>query len=68
MYIKTLSGNIKKIHITSDLGSDYNKAPFVQDKEIVTSSTVSIFEATYNNFDRGFKSKKEVEKERIKLK
>lgn len=67
LYIKTLSGNIKKIHITSDLGSDYNKAPFVQDKEIVTSSTVSIFEATYNNFDRGFKSKKEVEKERIKL-
>lgn len=67
LYIKTLSGNIKKIHITSDLGSNYNKSPFVVGKDIVKSSTVSIFEATYNDFNRGFKSKKEVEKERKEL-
>ena len=67
LYVKSLSGNIKKIHVTSDLGSRYNQAPFVKDKEIVNSSSVSIFEATYNDLNRGFKSKKEVEKERIKL-
>ena len=68
LYVKSLSGNIKKIHVTSDLGSRYNQAPFVKDKEIVNSSSVSIFEATYNDLNRGFKSKKQVEKERIKLK
>lgn len=67
LYVKTLSGSIKVIHITSDLGSNYNKAPFVKEKDIVNSSTVSIFEGTYNSFDRGFKNKKEVEKERVKL-
>lgn len=67
LYIKSLSGSIKKIHITSDLGSNYNKAPFVTDKDIVSSSSVSIFEATYNDLSRGFKNKKEVEKERVKL-
>ena len=67
LYVKSLSGNIKKIHVTSDLGSRYNQAPFVKDKEIVNSSSVSIFEATYNDLNRGFKSKKEVEKERVKL-
>ena len=64
LYIKSPSGQIKKIHITSDLGSDYNKQPFVITKDIVASSSVSIFEATYNQLDRGFNSKKEVEIER----
>lgn len=68
LYIKSPSGQIKKIHITSDLGSDYNKQPFVIPKDIVTSSSVSIFEATYNQLDRGFNSKKEVEMERNKFK
>ena len=68
LYIKSPSGQVKKIHITSDLGSDYNKQPFVTTKDIVTSSSVSIFEATYNQLDRGFNSKKEVEMERNKFK
>lgn len=68
LYIKTISGAIKKIHITSDLGSRYNKQPFVGDKDVVTSSTVSIVEATYNDIKRGFSSKKEVNDERRKLK
>ena len=68
LYIKSPSGQVKKIHITSDLGSDYNKQPFVKPKDIVTSSSVSIFEATYNQLDRGFNSKKEVEMERNKFK
>lgn len=68
LYIKSPSGQVKKIHITSDLGSDYNKQPFVTPKDIVTSSSVSIFEATYNQLDRGFNSKKEVEMERNKFK
>lgn len=68
LYIKTLSGNTKKIHITSDLGSSYNKSPFVLERDYVKSSSVSIVEGTYNDLDRGFKSKKQVEKERIKLK
>lgn len=68
LYIKSPSGQIKKIHITSDLGSDYNKQPFVIPKDIVTSSSVSIFEATYNQLDIGFNSKKEVEMERNKFK
>lgn len=68
LYIKSPSGQVKKIHITSDLGSDYNKQPFVKPKDIVTSSSVSIFEATYNQLDRGFNSKKEVETERNRFK
>ena len=68
LYIKTLSGNTKKIHITSDLGSNYNKAPFVLKRDNIESSSVSIVEGTYNDLNRGFKSKKQVEKERIKLK
>lgn len=68
LYIKTLSGNTKKIHITSDLGSKYNKTPFVSDRDNIESSSVSIVEATYNSLDRGFKSKKQVDKERDKLK
>lgn len=68
LYIKTLSGNTKKIHITSDLGSSYNKSPFVLERDYVKSSSVSIVEGTYNDLERGFKSKKQVEKERIKLK
>lgn len=68
LYIKTLSGNTKKIHITSDLGSNYNKAPFVLKRDNIQSSSVSIVEGTYNDLNRGFKSKKQVEKERIKLK
>ena len=68
LYIKSPSGQVKKIHITSDLGSDYNKQPFVKHKDIVTSSSVSIFEATYNQLDRGFNSKKEVEIERNNFK
>lgn len=67
LYIKTLSGNTKTIHITSDLGSEYNQAPFVKSKELLSVSNVSIFEATYNQLNRGFKNKKEVEKERVKL-
>ncbi|MGL4453730.1 MAG: MBL fold metallo-hydrolase [Sarcina sp.] len=67
LYVKTLSGSVKKIHVTSDLGSEHNKAPFVEDKEIVSNSSVSIFEGTYNDLERGFKNKKEVEKERNKL-
>lgn len=68
LYIKSPSGQIKKIHITSDLGSDYNKQPFVKPKDIVASSSVSIFEATYNQLDRGFNSKKEVDIERNNFK
>lgn len=68
LYIKTLSGNTKKIHISSDLGSNYNKAPFVLKRDNIQSSSVSIVEGTYNDLERGFKSKKQVEKERIKLK
>lgn len=68
LYITTPTGQKKKIHITSDLGSSFNKQPFVAEKDIVTSSNVSIFEATYNDLDRGFSSKKEVEKERTQFK
>lgn len=67
LYIKTLSGNIKKIHISSDLGSDFNKAPFVKNKDEVDSSSVSIIEGTYNTPLRGFENKKQVSKERDKL-
>lgn len=68
LYIKTPTGQIKKIHVTSDLGSGYNKQPFVAEKDIVTSSNISFFEATYNDLNRGFKSKKEVDKERKQFK
>lgn len=68
LYIKSPSGQVKKIHITSDLGSDYNKQPFITQRDTVISSSVSIFEATYNQLDRGFKSKKEVDIERTKFK
>ena len=68
LYIKTPTGQVKKLHFTSDLGSDYNKQPFVESKDIVTSSNFSLFEATYNDVDRGFKSKKECDKEREEFK
>lgn len=64
LYCKTPNGQIKKLHFTSDLGSDYNRQPFVEQKGIVSSSNFSMFEATYNDTDRGFKSKKECERER----
>ena len=63
LYCKTPNGNIKKLHFTSDLGSEYNQQPFVPKKDIVTSSNFSMFEATYNSLERGFNSKKEHEKE-----
>lgn len=65
LYCKTPTGQIKKLHFTSDLGSNYNAQPFVSKKDIVNSSHFSMFEATYNDLDRGFKSKKECEEERI---
>lgn len=68
LYLKTPTGQIKKLHFTSDLGSDYNKQPFVKPKDIVNSSNFSLFEATYNELDRGFKSKKECEREREEFK
>ena len=68
LYLKTPTGQIKKLHFTSDLGSDYNKQPFVKPKDIVNSSNFSLFEATYNELDRGFKSKKECERERKEFK
>ena len=64
LYAKTPTGQVKKLHFTSDLGSSYNKQPFVKEKDIVSSSNFSLFEATYNELERGFKSKKECEKER----
>ena len=64
LYIKTPTGQIKKLHFTSDLGSDYNRQPFVKQKDIVSSSNFSMFEATYNELGRGFNSKKECDKER----
>ena len=64
LYIKTPTGQIKKLHFTSDLGSDYNRQPFVKQKDIVPSSNFSMFEATYNELGRGFNSKKECDKER----
>jgi metallo-beta-lactamase family protein len=63
LYCKTPTGAIKKLHFTSDLGSEYNQQPFVPKKDIVTSSNFSMFEATYNDPNRGFNSKKEHEKE-----
>ena len=68
LYLKTPTGQIKKLHFTSDLGSDYNKQPFVKPKDIVNSSNFSLFEATYNELNRGFKSKKECEREREEFK
>jgi metallo-beta-lactamase family protein len=68
LYIKTPTGQVKKLHFTSDLGSDYNKQPFVESKDVVTSSNFSLFEATYNDINRGFKSKKECDKEREEFK
>ena len=68
LYIKTPTGQVKKLHFTSDLGSDYNKQPFVESKDVVTSSNFSLFEATYNDVNRGFKSKKECDKEREEFK
>ena len=68
LYIKTPTGQIKKIHISSDLGSEYNRQPFVPSKDMVSSSDFSMIEATYNELGRGFKSKKEVEKERNEFK
>ena len=68
LYIKTPTGQVKKLHFTSDLGSEYNRQPFVPSKDIVNSSNFSMFEATYNSLDRGFKSKKECEKEREEFK
>ena len=68
LYVKTPTGQIKKLHFTSDLGSSYNRQPFVDEKDIVSSSNFSLFEATYNDLDRGFKSKKECEKEREQFK
>lgn len=68
LYIKTPTGQVKKLHFTSDLGSDYNNQPFVPRKDIVNSTNFSMFEATYNSLDRGFKSKKEVEQEREEFK
>lgn len=64
LYLKTPTGLIKKLHFTSDLGSDYNKQPFVNPKDKIISSNFSLFEATYNELDRGFTSKRECEKER----
>ena len=64
LYCKTPTGQIKKLHFTSDLGSSYNAQPFVAKKDIVNSSHFSMFEATYNELSRGFKSKKECEEER----
>ena len=68
LYCKTPTGQVKKLHFTSDLGSNYNSQPFVSRKDIVTSSQFSMFEATYNSLDRGFKSKKECEEERESFK
>lgn len=68
LYIKLPSGQKKKIHITSDLGSVYNKQPFVKNRDTLNSSSVSIFEATYNDLERGFSSSKEVDLERQKFK
>jgi len=68
LYIKTPTGQVKKLHFTSDLGSVYNQQPFVPQKDIVTSSNFSMVEATYNSLDRGFKSKKECDKEREEFK
>ena len=68
LYVKTPTGQKKKLHFTSDLGSEYNRQPFVPSKDIVTSSNFSLFEATYNDLNRGFKSKKECDKEREEFK
>ena len=68
LYVKTPNVQKKKLHFTSDLGSEYNKQPFVPSKDIVTSSNFSLFEATYNDLNRGFKSKKECDKEREEFK
>ena len=64
LYCKTPTGQIKKLHFTSDLGSNYNKPPFVLPREMISSSNFSMFESTYNEISRGFSSKKECEKER----
>ena len=68
LYCKTPTGQIKKLHFTSDLGSDYNRQPFVFPRENISSSNFSMFEATYNKLDRGFSSKKECEIEREEYK
>ena len=68
LYCKTPTGQVKKLHFTSDLGSNYNKQPFVPDKDMISSSNFSMFEATYNDLDRGFNSKKQCDKEREEFK
>lgn len=67
LFIKTLSGSIKKIHYTGDLSYNSNEQHFVEDNQIVENSTVSIFEATYNDFLKGY-TKKELHKERKQMK
>lgn len=68
LYCKTPTGQVKKLHFTSDLGSDYNRFSLVPSKDKVKSSNFTLTEATYNSLDRGFKSKKECDKERSEFK
>ena len=67
LFVKMPTGNIKKIHYTSDLGCAYNRDKFVDCMEKIPNSTVSIFESTYSDIIRQF-NKLDIDKERKKLK
>lgn len=67
LYIKSPSGNVKKIFYSGDIGSFNSKRPFVEETKIVNKSTIHIMEATYSDLSRGF-NKNDIKKEREQMK
>lgn len=64
LYIKTLSGVVKKICYSGDLGNILFEQPFVEDYEPIIKCSMYIGETTYNNPKRSVKKdqrKKDIE-------
>lgn len=67
LYIKTLTGQIKKIVYTGDMSSPNNHQPYCKEQTLINKANVIITEATYSDLNRCYK-KCDIELEREKMK
>ena len=67
LYIKTPTGQTKKIVYTGDMSSPNNKQPFCKQQTLVSKANVIITEATYSDLNRCYK-KQDIELEREQMK
>ena len=55
LYVKTESGNVKKLSFSGDLGNTLLKQPFCEKFEPIVKTNVMFGETTYNSSDRSIK-------------